>query len=63
MLTSFAIKDRLSLNDDDRKVREWFIEVTGKYGCSHKVSNVLTALPPVNLSRYLRLMKWAIFLP
>lgn len=30
-------KDRLTANDDDKKVRDWFIEETGKYGCHHKV--------------------------
>ena len=29
--------DRLTLNDDDKKVREWFIQETKKYGCTHKV--------------------------
>ena len=33
-------KDRLALNDDDKKVRDWFIEETKKYGCSHKVNSL-----------------------
>ena len=32
------IIDRLTLNDDDKKVRGWFVEETKKYGCHHKVS-------------------------
>lgn len=32
--------NRLALNDDDKKVRDWFIEETAKYGCQHKVDEV-----------------------
>src|SRR5436853_2494414 len=35
--------DRLSLNDDDKKVREWFISEVKSLGCQVKVS---TSLPP-----------------
>ena len=31
--------DRLTLNDDDKKVREWFIDQVKKYGCSVKVES------------------------
>ena len=30
--------DRLSLNDDDKKVREWFVEEVKKLGCTVKVA-------------------------
>jgi len=29
--------NRLTANDDDKKVRDWFIATTKKYGCTHKV--------------------------
>jgi hypothetical protein len=29
--------DRLALNDDDKKVREWFIEQAKQCGCTVKV--------------------------
>lgn len=31
--------DRLTANNDDKRVRDWFIAITKQYGCSHKVSN------------------------
>ncbi|EED20901.1 N-carbamoyl-L-amino acid hydrolase, putative [Talaromyces stipitatus ATCC 10500] len=32
--------NRLALNDDDKKVRDWFVEETGKYGCHHKIDEM-----------------------
>lgn len=32
--------NRLSGNDDDKAVRDWFIAETAKYGCSHKVDTM-----------------------
>ena len=56
-------KDRLSLNDDDKKVREWFIQITGEYGCSHKVSDDLeSVLIFVRLICVHRSMRWVTFL-
>ncbi|KAK4938297.1 hypothetical protein LTR10_021276 [Elasticomyces elasticus] len=55
--------NRLSGNDDDKKVRDWFIAETAKYGCSHKVDvmgNIFAIrpgqnndLPPIGLGSHL----------
>ena len=37
--------DRLTLNDDDKRVREWFIEQTKLCGCTHKVRSALHERP------------------
>lgn len=55
--------NRLSGNDDDKLVRDWFIAETTKYGCSHKVDtmgNIFAIrpgenndLPPIGLGSHL----------
>lgn len=55
--------DRLSGNDDDKQVRDWFIAETAKYGCTHKVDamgNIFAlrpgqnnTLPPIGLGSHL----------
>lgn len=35
-----ACLDRLTCNDDDKSVRDWFIAETAKYGCHHKVDQM-----------------------
>lgn len=55
--------NRLSSNDDDRKVRDWFISETAKCGCFHKVDemgNIFAIrpgqnnnLPPIGLGSHL----------
>ncbi|KAF3384078.1 Hydantoin utilization protein C [Talaromyces pinophilus] len=55
--------NRLASNDDDKKVRDWFIAETGKYGCHHKVDemgNIFAIrpgennnLPPIGLGSHL----------
>ena len=32
--------DRLSCNDDDKSVRDWFIAETKKYGCHHRIDEM-----------------------
>lgn len=32
--------DRLSLNDDDKKIRDWFLEVTKSLGCKTSVDQM-----------------------
>jgi hydantoinase/carbamoylase family amidase len=32
--------NRLTANDDDKSVRDWFISTTTKYGCTHKVDEI-----------------------
>lgn len=55
--------NRLSGNDDDKLVRDWFIAETAKYGCSHKtdaMGNIFAVrpgenndLPPIGLGSHL----------
>ncbi|OQU98971.1 hypothetical protein CLAIMM_04679 [Cladophialophora immunda] len=55
--------DRLSGNDDDKSVRDWFIAETARYGCSHKIDtmgNIFAIrpgenndLPPIGLGSHL----------
>ncbi|KAL5508550.1 hypothetical protein ACEPAH_6169 [Sanghuangporus vaninii] len=55
--------NRLTLNDDDKKVREWFVEQVKKYGCSVKVDEVGNifairlgkneSLPPIGMGSHL----------
>jgi hydantoinase/carbamoylase family amidase len=55
--------NRLTLNDDDKMVRDWFIEETAKYGCHHKIDemgNIFAirpgqnnSLPPIGLGSHL----------
>ena len=55
--------DRLTLNDDDKRVREWFISQVTKYGCTVKidaVGNIFAtrpgtnnSLPPIGLGSHL----------
>lgn len=55
--------NRLSGNDDDRKVRQWFVEEVTRYGCSHTVDamgNIFAvrpgqnnSLPPIALGSHL----------
>ncbi|KIV95051.1 hypothetical protein PV10_02753 [Exophiala mesophila] len=55
--------NRLSGNDDDKAVRDWFIAETAKHGCSHKVDtmgNIFAIrpgqnndLPPIGLGSHL----------
>lgn len=55
--------NRLAANDDDKKVRDWFIAETAKYGCHHKVDemgNIFAIrpgqnnnLPPIGLGSHL----------
>lgn len=55
--------NRLSGNDDDKLVRDWFIAETAKYGCSHKIDamgNIFAIrpgennnLPPIGLGSHL----------
>ena len=40
MTKDTLIQDRLALNDDDAKVRRWFIEQVDKLGCEVTVSFV-----------------------
>lgn len=40
--------NRLTANDDDRKVRDWFIEETAKYGCEHKVCTSFSSFSVVS---------------
>lgn len=37
MELNMILLDRVTSNDDDRKVRDWFVKVTREYGCHHKV--------------------------
>ncbi|CAK7244475.1 MAG: hypothetical protein STHCBS139747_006016 [Sporothrix thermara] len=49
--TSDGGMDRLTLNDDDKKVREWFIAETTKCGCSITVDamgNIFAVRPGIN---------------
>lgn len=55
--------NRLSGNDDDKEVRDWFIAETAKYGCSHKIDamgNIFATrpgqnngIPPIGLGSHL----------
>ncbi|KAF2105970.1 putative N-carbamoyl-L-amino acid hydrolase [Lophiotrema nucula] len=55
--------NRLTCNDDDKSVRDWFISETKKYGCHHKVDemgNIFAirpgqnnSLPPIGLGSHL----------
>ncbi|KIW16783.1 hypothetical protein PV08_03973 [Exophiala spinifera] len=55
--------NRLSGNDDDKKVRDWFIAETAKYGCTHKIDvmgNIFAIrpgqnndIPPIGLGSHL----------
>lgn len=55
--------NRLSANDDDKKVRDWFIAKTASLGCSHKIDamgNIFATrpgqnndLPPIALGSHL----------
>jgi acetylornithine deacetylase/succinyl-diaminopimelate desuccinylase-like protein len=55
--------NRLSGNDDDKHVRDWFITETAKYGCTHKIDtmgNIFAVrpgqndtLPPIGLGSHL----------
>ncbi|RDW57598.1 putative N-carbamoyl-L-amino acid hydrolase [Coleophoma cylindrospora] len=43
--------NRLTANDDDRKVRDWFIATTKEYGCTHKIDamgNIFAIRPGEN---------------
>lgn len=55
--------NRLTLNDDDKTVRDWFIEETKKYGCSHKIDEMGNtfaiypgqnpSIPPIGIGSHL----------
>ncbi|KAI5122147.1 hypothetical protein M0805_000794 [Coniferiporia weirii] len=55
--------NRLTLNDDDKKVREWFISQVKNYGCTVKIDEVgnifatrpgkNNALPPIGMGSHL----------
>lgn len=47
---------RLSCSDEDKAVREWFVEQTAQLGCTHKVS--YNCLPSANS----RLTRWETYL-
>lgn len=61
--TSDGGMNRLTANDDDKKVRDWFISTTAKYGCTHKVDaigNIFAirpgqnnSLPPIAIGSHL----------
>lgn len=38
--TSDGGMDRVALNDDDKSARDWFMEETRKYGCTHKIDKM-----------------------
>ncbi|TVY47795.1 N-carbamoyl-L-amino-acid hydrolase [Lachnellula occidentalis] len=45
--------NRLTANDDDKRVRDWFIAKTKEYGCSHKIDamgNIFAVRPGQNNS-------------
>ncbi|KAE9977304.1 hypothetical protein EG328_002133 [Venturia inaequalis] len=55
--------NRLTCNDDDKSVRDWFIAETAKYGCHHKIDqmgNIFAirpgqnnSLPPIGIGSHL----------
>ncbi|KUJ17788.1 putative N-carbamoyl-L-amino acid hydrolase [Mollisia scopiformis] len=55
--------NRLTANDDDKRVRDWFIAKTKEYGCSHKIDaigNIFAirpgqnnSLPPIAIGSHL----------
>lgn len=51
----YYLIDRLTLNDDDKKVRHWFVDQVTKYGCIVKVSRLVHMhyIPPL-ISRRLQ---------
>jgi putative aminopeptidase FrvX len=47
--------NRLTCNDDDKSVRNWFIAETKKYGCHHRIDemgNIFAIRPGQNTMAY-----------